>query len=193
MLVGEVIQSQVRPNGLRNIDHHVAAALPRSEQANLGIALRMNRALKKSQPRMPATRIRQQSDRSVDIGNPRRAGSDRGCLRRRAPLLHRRRNHLIPQPRGSTDLGGREPVETNHVLQPVGLIDRPLRRPHGRGLRFRDDRAAPNQRQHQGKPAKPRADSQRIHVGDNLSIDQTPLARQPECLATGRRSPHGAA
>ena len=70
MLVGQIIQPQVGPNCFRNIDHHVAAALPRGEQADLGIALRMNRALKESQPRMPTTGVWQESDRSVGIGEP---------------------------------------------------------------------------------------------------------------------------
>lgn len=59
MRVGEVSQPKVRPERFRQIDHDVTAVVPRSEDAELGLALGSDSAIKKTDPWMASARIRE--------------------------------------------------------------------------------------------------------------------------------------
>ena len=65
MCVGEVCQTQVRPDRLGHIGYDVAGRVPRGEDADLRFSLRTNGAVEKPDPRMAPARIGEHRQRIV--------------------------------------------------------------------------------------------------------------------------------
>ena len=113
--MGEVHQlglpGAIAPQGLGEIDHHVAAVLPGAKDAHLGVALRLDRSIEKTDPWMAAAGIGQDPDPAAGIP-PRLAGGAR-----------RQGLEQAPHGRAAQPSGGRSLLRTvtmlPHVLQPV--------------------------------------------------------------------------
>ena len=80
MGMGEVhklgLLSAIAPQGLGKIYHHVASILPWTEDAHLGVALRIDRSIEKADPRMTPAGIGQDLDPPPGISS-RLAGGTR--------------------------------------------------------------------------------------------------------------------
>ncbi len=111
--MGQVGQSEIRKDCFGNVDHRVATVVPRGKDTDLGIPLRIDRAIQESSPWMPAAGIGQDA-KFWRLGL---------CLPiHRKYSIDRRGRFVNRHPGRQTDFVGSQPMVQNHILEPMVSI-----------------------------------------------------------------------
>ena len=111
----EIGQPEVRPDRLGQIHDDVARVIPGREHAELRFALGPHRPVQEPDPRVPAARVRQHTQRRSGRSGGHLAGLDVKSLQCGV-------DRVRIEPGRGLNLGHREAVGADHVLEPDAKI-----------------------------------------------------------------------